>query len=183
MKRETACRRLSSLHTWGALRGSNPQPPVPQTSALPIELRAPYVPACGGRVSRVLFVTIISLGPKTGCSSRRQLLSTSGLGEQPDNGRFGDCCGEDCPFHSQHHRFPGNVGLVSVALALARANLDCRRRNVSPAFTGHPCSVQLGLSSSRSQRSPFPPYAELLMYRRWSNPPPMTKKNGAEGEI
>ncbi len=54
-----------------------------------------------GRVSRVLFVTIISLGPKTGRTSRKRLLSTSGLGEQPDNGRIGDCCGEDCPFQPE----------------------------------------------------------------------------------
>src|SRR5829696_4159792 len=37
------------------------------------------------------------LGPATSSPSWR--LSTSGLGEQPANGRFGDCCGEDCPFH------------------------------------------------------------------------------------
>ena len=31
--------------------------------------------------------------------------------------------------------------------ALRRANLDCQRLRAAPAFTGHPCSVQLGLSS------------------------------------
>ena len=39
-KRAGTSRPVSLLR--GALRGSNPQPPVPQTSALPIELRAPY---------------------------------------------------------------------------------------------------------------------------------------------
>jgi hypothetical protein len=43
---------------------------------------------------------IISLGPcGTGRRFARRLLSTFGLGEQPDSGRVGDCCGEDCPFH------------------------------------------------------------------------------------
>ena len=82
-------------------------------------------------------------GPATSSPSWR--LSTSGLGEQPASGRFGDCCGEDCPFH------PGKPVLVSVALArsparqsgLSTPGSPC----VSPAFTGHPCSVQLGLSS------------------------------------
>src|SRR5215211_4360914 len=35
----------------------------------------------------------------TGRPSRERLLSSSGLGEQPVNGRVGDCCREDCPFH------------------------------------------------------------------------------------
>src|SRR5262245_47743584 len=43
---------------------------------------------------------IISLGSDgTGRRFARRLLSTFGLGERPDNGRVGDCCGEDCPFH------------------------------------------------------------------------------------
>jgi hypothetical protein len=112
---------------WGALRGSNPQPPVPQTSALPIELKAPYQ-ECGGRVSRVLFVMIISLGLSTGRSSRIRLLSTSGLGEPPDIGRIGDCCGEDCPFHPSH----------TVARAI-RNGLCC----------SHACACQSGLSTPK----------------------------------
>ena len=82
-------------------------------------------------------------GPATSSPSWR--LSTSGLGEQPASGRFGDCCGEDCPFH------PGKPVLVSVALARSPARqsgLSTRGLpRASPAFTGHPCSVQLGLSS------------------------------------
>ena len=101
----------------------------------------------GGRVSRVLFPMVISLGPEKGpaTSSPSWRLSTSGLGEQPASGRFGDCCGEDCPFH------PGKPVLVSVALARSPARqsgLSTRGSpRASPAFTGHPCSVQLGLSS------------------------------------
>jgi hypothetical protein len=82
-------------------------------------------------------------GPATSSPSWR--LSTSGLGEQPASGRFGDCCGEDCPFH------PGKPVLVSVALArhaARQSGLSTRGLpRASPAFTGHPCSVQLGLSS------------------------------------
>ena len=82
-------------------------------------------------------------GPATSSPSWR--LSTSGLGEQPASGRFGDCCGEDCPFH------PGKPVLVSVALARSptrQSGLSTRGLpRASPAFTGHPCSVQLGLSS------------------------------------
>ena len=101
----------------------------------------------GGRVSRVLFLMVISLGPNKGpaTSSPSWRLSTSGLGEQPASGRFGDCCGEDCPFH------PGKPVLVSVALArhaARQSGLSTRGLpRASPAFTGHPCSVQLGLSS------------------------------------
>ena len=80
-------------------------------------------------------------GPATSSPSWR--LSTSGLGEQPASGRFGDCCGEDCPFH------PGKPVLVSVALARSPARQSGLSAPVgaSPAFTGHPRSVQLGLSS------------------------------------
>ncbi len=82
-------------------------------------------------------------GPATSSPSWR--LSTSGLGEQPASGRFGDCCGEDCPFH------PGKPVLVSVALARSPARQSGLSTHgpprASPAFTGHPCSVQLGLSS------------------------------------
>src|SRR4051812_8377017 len=53
-------------------------------------------------------------------------------------------------------RLPEGCGMVSVALTLARADLDCRRRSASPAFTGHPRSMQLGLSSGDCQRSSFP---------------------------
>ena len=85
-------------------------------------------------------------GPATSSPSWR--LSTFGLGEQPDNGRIGDCCGEDCPFHSRlcrHWR-------AFVAVALAHGDRE-RQSGLSTcfhdslAFTRHPCSVQLGLSS------------------------------------
>ncbi len=62
-----------SFYVWGALRGSNPSPPVPQTSALPNELKAPYVlgtQGTGKGVSRVLFEMAISLN-RNGWSRRR----------------------------------------------------------------------------------------------------------------
>ncbi len=73
-------------------------------------------------------------GPAT--SSPPWLLSTSGLGEPPANGRIGDCCGEDCPFHSAR-RPEATAGLVSVALARANphANLDCRRLTAPPRLS------------------------------------------------
>ena len=85
-------------------------------------------------------------GPATSSPSWR--LSTFGLGEQPDNGRIGDCCGEDCPFHSRRCRH----WRAFVAVALVHVNRERQSGlstcfHVSPAFTGHPCSVQLGLSS------------------------------------
>ena len=57
----------------------------------------------GGRVSRVLFLMVISLGSglEPAAPSPRRLLSTFGLDKQSANGRIGDCCGEDCPFHSR----------------------------------------------------------------------------------
>ena len=75
-----------------------------------------------------------------------RLLSTFDLGEPPDNGQFGDCCGEDCPFQPVGHA----PGLVSVALApVARhANLDCRRAHHPPPW------LSPGTSALRS--SDFP---------------------------
>lgn len=117
-----------------------------------------------GRVSRVLFLAVISLArglPRTVASSPPRLLSTSGLGEQPGNGPFGDCCGEDCPFH------PGtNPVIVSVALTSTnrrRADLDCqRRRSPLPWFdTRHPalCSSDFPLASLRTPATALPDIA------------------------
>jgi hypothetical protein len=107
-------------------------------------------------------------GPATSSPSWR--LSTSGLGEQPASGRFGDCCGEDCPFH------PGKPVLVSVALARSPARqsgLSTRGLpRASPAFTGHPCSVQLGLSSGAETPATIlaHPMPRLSMCSRSSHP-------------
>ena len=87
---------------WGALRGSNPSPPVPQTSALPNELKAPYAMTIRRR-SKPSSVRDGHLSQPKGLatSSPPWLLSTSDLGEQPASGRIGDCCGEDCPFQPE----------------------------------------------------------------------------------
>ena len=110
-----------------------------------------------GRVSRVLFPMVISLGPKKGpaTSSPSWRLSTSGLGEQPASGRFGDCCGEDCPFH------PGGdppVWSLLLSRGLPRANLDCRRAvsrappRLSPG-TRALCSSDFPLAPKRQRPS------------------------------
>src|SRR5215203_5654075 len=111
----------------------------------------------GGRVSRVLFLMVISLGPKQGpaTSSPSWRLSTSGLGEQPASGRFGDCCGEDCPFH------PGGrppVWSLLLSRGTPRANLDCRRAvsrappRLSPG-TRALCSSDFPLAPKRQRPS------------------------------
>ena len=110
----------------------------------------------GGRVSRVLFPMVISLGPKgPATSSPSWRLSTSGLGEQPASGRFGDCCGEDCPFH------PGGdppVWSLLLSRGRPRANLDCRRAvsrappRLSPG-TRALCSSDFPLAPKRQRPS------------------------------
>src|SRR5215213_2652558 len=92
-------------------------------------------------------------GPATSSPSWR--LSTSGLGEQPASGRFGDCCGEDCPFH------PGGappVWSLLLSRGLPRANLDCRRAvsrappRLSPG-TRALCSSDFPLAPKRQRPS------------------------------
>jgi hypothetical protein len=90
-------------------------------------------------------------GPATSSPSWR--LSTSGLGEPPASGRFGDCCGEDCPFH------PGKpVWSLLLSRGLPRANLDCRRAvsrappRLSPG-TRALCSSDFPLAPKRQRPS------------------------------
>ena len=92
-------------------------------------------------------------GPATSSPSWR--LSTSGLGEQPASGRFGDCCGEDCPFH------PGGdppVWSLLLSRGMPRANLDCRRAvsrappRLSPG-TRALCSSDFPLAPKRQRPS------------------------------
>src|SRR5215213_3312553 len=92
-------------------------------------------------------------GPATSSPSWR--LSTSGLGEQPVSGRFGDCCGEDCPFH------PGgcpSVWSLLLSRGTPRANLDCRRAvarappRLSPG-TRALCSSDFPLAPKRQRPS------------------------------
>ena len=52
----------------------------------------------GRGVSRVLFGDGHLSRPRRTGPRERGRLSTSDLGEQPDSGHVGDCCGEDCPF-------------------------------------------------------------------------------------
>ena len=92
-------------------------------------------------------------GPATSSPSWR--LSTSGLGEQPASGRFGDCCREDCPFH------PGGrppVWSLLLSRGTPRANLDCRRAvsrappRLSPG-TRALCSSDFPLAPKRQRPS------------------------------
>src|SRR5215203_221171 len=151
----------------------------------------------GGRVSRVLFLMVISLGPKQGpaTSSPSWRLSTSGLGEQPASGRFGDCCGEDYPFH------PGGgppVWSLLLSRGMPRANLDCRRTvsrtppRLSPG-THALCSSDFPLAPKRQRPSLPAPCLGCQCARRFGWQGDREKKlprypatlavRGAEGEI
>ena len=137
----------------GALRGSNPPPPVPQTSALPNELKAPqvgiekgYKPSSvvDGHLSRprtvghvVAFVTALDFRPwRATCKRSNRRLLRGGL-----------------PF-SFHRQIGGYCFCCS--RVRGHANLDCQhdRSHASLTFIRHPRSVQLGLSSEpmRGQR-------------------------------
>jgi hypothetical protein len=91
-------------------------------------------------------VTIISLGLATGHRWLRRLLSTFGLGEQPACGRIGDCCGEDCPFQPRQPKPARNGFCCSRVCGTRRYGLSAPE-SASLAFTRHPRSMQLGLSS------------------------------------
>src|SRR5687768_14487450 len=103
------------------------------------------------RVSRVLFVMVISLGAQS-LGTGHVVASVTALDFWPRRatvfvGQFGDCCREDCPFHSARQ---SPAALVTVALAMAEATapiwtVDGRTR--LPGFHRAPRSVQLGLSS------------------------------------
>ena len=58
----------------------------------------------------------------------------------------------------------GHLSLLLSSTVTVNANLDCQRvLHVSPAFTGHPCSVQLGLSSRpKASDHPFSLQARQL---------------------
>src|SRR5215207_9646988 len=100
-------------------------------------------------------------GPATSSPSWR--LSTSGLGEQPASGRFGDCCGEDCPFH------PGGcppVWSLLLSRGTPRANLDCRRPVTRPPPRLSPgthalCSSDFPLAPER-QRPSLPTHPQVI---------------------
>jgi hypothetical protein len=97
-------------------------------------------------------------GPATSSPSWR--LSTSGLGEQPASGRFGDCCGEDCPFHSGAS---APAWSLLLSRGMPRANLDCRRPvsrappRLSPG-THALCSSDFPLAPKRQRPSLPTPY-------------------------
>src|SRR5688500_8247164 len=142
-------------------------------------------------------------GPATSSPSWR--LSTSGLGEQPASGRFGDCCGEDCPFH------PGGdppVWSLLLSRGMPRANLDCRHAvsrappRLSPG-TRALCSSDFPLAPKRQRPSLPTPCLGCQCAGRFvgdryrvmgdrtsirpitCNPTPITRQSvrGAEGEI
>ena len=109
---------------------------------------------------------VISLGPEgPATSSPRWRLSTSGLGEPPANGRIGDCCGEDCPFHPG--RLPAGLGRCCSRAAnrapIWTVDASPVGLDASPAFAGHPRSAQLGLSSDPVGASDHPPCLALAV--------------------
>jgi hypothetical protein len=67
-------------------------------------------------------------------------------------GRIGDCCREDCPFHSAELS-PGGIGHCC-SRSPKRSPVWTVRANDRPfpCFHMAPCSVQLGLSSALRQR-------------------------------
>ena len=110
-----------------------------------------------GRVSRVSFLAIISLGPGgPAASSLQRLLSTSDLGEPSCKRSIRRLLQGGLPFSLRWHEAAGIGHCCS--RGSPRADLDCRRRlRRLPGFHRAPWLMQLGLSSGAGpQRSPFP---------------------------
>ena len=122
---------------------------------------------------------IISLGPTrepVGPHGIR-LLSTFDLGESPDNGRFGDCCREDCPFQPVCVATSGIVSVALIAVA-HNANLDCPYLTVCPRLSpGTPLFAArtfLDRNQSSNRDHPFVQHIRLstcgsLFRKRTSN--------------
>ncbi len=100
-------------------------------------------------------MTIISLGLATGHRCERRLLSSFGLGEQPAGGRIGDCCGEDCPFQPSGPKTETEWFLLLSCPKTRQSGLSTSE-DASLAFTRHPRSMQLGLSSGPYRSSDRP---------------------------
>lgn len=92
-------------------------------------------------------------------------------------GRVGDCCREDCPFHSARRR-PGlccsHAGEPACRSGLSKAG---RATGPCPRFREAPRSMQLGLSSSVvRQRSPYPHRSRKPYARRDIIPKPRRRR-------
>ena len=138
----------------------------------------------GRGVSRVLFRDGHLSRPRRTGPRERGRLSTSDLGEQPDSGHVGDCCGEDCPFQpASLLARPEWLLLLSPRSPVAPVwTVDAGNR-ASPAFTGHPRSVQLGLSSAAANDDSDHPLAPepIRLSTRGGRPRPLTSGRRAPG--
>ncbi len=107
------------------------------------------------------------MGPAASSPSRR--LSTSGLGEPPANGRIGDCCGEDCPFHPG--RQAARFGLCcSRAVAGAPIWTVDAQNGRRPGFHRAPslCAARTFLWPARGQRPSSLPSSSVVNVRRFA---------------
>ena len=94
------------------------------------------------RVSRVLFLMVISLGTQS-LDTGHVVAFVTALDFWPRRatvfgGQFGDCCREDCPFHSTRRTGWHSSLLLSQQPRLLRQSGLSTGYPASPAFTGHP---------------------------------------------
>ena len=106
----------------------------------------------GKRVSRVLFAMVISLGVQS-LDTGHVVAFVTALDFWPRRatvfvGQFGDCCREDCPFHSIRRAGWHSSLLLSRRPKTPRQSGLSTGRPASPAFTGHPalCSSDCPLA-------------------------------------
>src|SRR5689334_3475049 len=94
------------------------------------------------RVSRVLFLMVISLGTQS-LRTGHVVAFVTALDFWPRRatvfiGQFGDCCREDCPFHSARQARRLWSLLLSQRPKPSRQSGLSTGEPASPAFTGHP---------------------------------------------
>ena len=132
------------------------------------------------RVSRVLFQMVISLGPiiwgagylvTSVAALTLDRTAFQPFGEPPAGGPVGDCCGEDCPFHSVYLLGPwalqdNGTGLCCSHRRLIRHQtpvpmwtVRARDQALPPLNAGHPalCSSDFPLPSREDSDHPAAP--------------------------